>query len=280
MPHPDAGAWYDLSLLSRLDDKTTGAIIDVMQCLHVDPLTGHLLAQKGWSVLTLPAIAEAHALIPVGPSRVHPLRRGDLFHPEREPRAVLDKLPSALSEASTSRPVPAGAGPARRTPEPGAYGGGEIFRSWDTASKAGELNDYSVCTTWLVRGGAYDLLDVFRDRLGYPDLRRKVIELYRQWRSGGVLIEEKASGEHLVQDLRYSADVFASADQPQGDKTVRAASQAACIEGERRGSARSRSRCWPSRMAGTTTIDATSQFLVWTRDELDAGPRIRSFDDD
>ena len=294
-------AWYDLSLLSRLDDKTTGAIIVVMQRLHVDDLTGHLLEQEGWSVLTLPAIAEADALIRVGRGQVHHRRRGDLLHPEREPIAVLDELRRTLGSFNFAaqyqqEPVPPGGNlfdlawfpRYGEGLSPGAYGGDEIYQSWDTASKAGELNDYSVCTTWLVRGNAYYLLDVFRDRLGYPELRRKVIEQNRHWRPNGVLIEDKASGEHLVQDLRHSGDVFAIAVQPQGDKTVRAASVAACIEG---------GRVWlPERAAWLGAfetevlafphgrhddqVDAMSQFLIWTRDELDAGPRIRSFDDD
>jgi phage terminase large subunit-like protein len=44
------------------------------------------------------------------------------------------------------------------------------FQSWDTANKAGELNDFSVCTTWGVKGKDFYLLDVFRRRLIFPDL--------------------------------------------------------------------------------------------------------------
>ncbi|MCJ2142107.1 hypothetical protein [Methylobacterium sp. E-066] len=82
---------YDLSLLSRLDDKTTGAIILVMQRLHVDDLIGHLLEQGGWTVLNLPAIAEADQFIPIGQGRVHHRRTGDVLHPEREPLAVIEE---------------------------------------------------------------------------------------------------------------------------------------------------------------------------------------------
>ena len=59
--------------------------------------------------------------------------------------------------------------------EPGTFD--RIFQSWDTANKAGELNDFSVCTTWGVKGKDFYLLDVFRKRLNYPELKRKVIEL-------------------------------------------------------------------------------------------------------
>src|SRR5208283_4187925 len=51
--------WFDNSLLSRLNDKTKGAILIVMQRLHQDDLVGHVLEQEDWHVLSLPAIAEA-----------------------------------------------------------------------------------------------------------------------------------------------------------------------------------------------------------------------------
>ena len=48
----------------------------------------------------------------------------------------------------------------------------KIFQSWDTASKDGELNDYSVCTTWLYHNKKYYLVDVLRERFDFPSLRR------------------------------------------------------------------------------------------------------------
>ena len=50
--------WYDHSLSSRLNDKRNGCIILIMQRLHEDDLTGHLLKSGGWKILCLPAIAE------------------------------------------------------------------------------------------------------------------------------------------------------------------------------------------------------------------------------
>lgn len=78
------------------------------------------------------------------------------------------------------------------------------LQSWDTANKSGELNDYSVCTTWGRSEGRNYLLDVFRARLDYPTLKRKVIELRDRWNPDTILIEDKASGTQLIQDLRNS----------------------------------------------------------------------------
>ena len=61
-----ANQWFTNTLLSRLDDKRTGAIVIVMQRVHIDDLTGFLLGQSDeWDVLTLPAIATSEAIIPV-----------------------------------------------------------------------------------------------------------------------------------------------------------------------------------------------------------------------
>ena len=51
-----------------------------------------------------------------------------------------------------------------------------IVQSWDTANKATELSDYSVCTTWGVKGKHLFLIGLFRRRLEYPALKRAVRE--------------------------------------------------------------------------------------------------------
>ena len=54
-----ANEWFRTTLMSRLDDKRTGAIAIVMQRVHVDDLMGFVLSLSDeWTVLNLPAIAE------------------------------------------------------------------------------------------------------------------------------------------------------------------------------------------------------------------------------
>jgi predicted phage terminase large subunit-like protein len=77
-----------------------------------------------------------------------------------------------------------------------------IIQSWDTANKTSELADYSVCTTWGRANGQAYLLHVYRARLNYPDLKRKVKELAQLHSARVVLIEDKASGTQLIQDLQ------------------------------------------------------------------------------
>jgi phage terminase large subunit-like protein len=66
-----------------------------------------------------------------------------------------------------------------------------IVQSWDTANKATELSDFSVCTTWGVRGKDLFLLGVFRRRLEYPALKRAVGEQQSQFDANVVLIEDR-----------------------------------------------------------------------------------------
>jgi phage terminase large subunit-like protein len=77
-----------------------------------------------------------------------------------------------------------------------------ILQSWDTANKSGELNDFSVCTTWGVANGRSYLLAVFRKRLNYPDLKRAVREQAQLHHANSILIEDKASETQLIQDLK------------------------------------------------------------------------------
>ena len=73
-----------------------------------------------------------------------------------------------------------------------------IIQSWDTANKATELSDYSVCTTWGVKEKHLYLLHVYRKRVGYPELKRAVREQSDAFGPQTILIEDKASGTQLI----------------------------------------------------------------------------------
>jgi len=88
-----ANQWFTNTLLSRLDDKRTGAIVVVMQRVHVDDLTGFLLAQSDeWDVLSLPAIADTEAVIPTWDGQTYRRKFGEALSGEREPLQVLEAL--------------------------------------------------------------------------------------------------------------------------------------------------------------------------------------------
>jgi predicted phage terminase large subunit-like protein len=238
--------WYCGTLLSRLNDKERGAIIVVMQRLHQGDLVGHLLEEQGWRHLNLPAIAELEQQIEIGPGRFHLRHVGDLLHPERESRPALDDMKRAMGSATFAAqyqqaPVPPGGNMIDwawfKWYDPDQISKvkfDKIVISWDTATKATELSDYSVGTVWGVYCGCYFLLDVIRDRLEFPALERKVTEVYNWWHlTTGVrpklLIEDKGSGSALIQNLRYGS-IYPYEVLPVGDKVMRMSAQSAIIE--------------------------------------------------
>lgn len=68
--------------------------------------------------------------------------------------------------------------------------------------RAAPTSDYSVCTTWGFNNQKWYLLEVFRERLDYPDLKCAVVRLWRQWHPDKVSIEDAGSGKSLAQDFR------------------------------------------------------------------------------
>ncbi len=80
-------AWFDNTLFSRLNDKERGSILVIMQRLHEDDLTGHLMSRGKWDQLVLPAIAEEdlpfHYEV-LGDKRIYGRKAGEALHPARE----------------------------------------------------------------------------------------------------------------------------------------------------------------------------------------------------
>jgi predicted phage terminase large subunit-like protein len=230
-----ANVWFANTLLPRLDDKRTGAILVVAQRVHVDDLTGFLLSQSDeWEVLNLPAIAECDDAIPTWGGRLHHRRAGEALSPEREPLHVLEALKTQMGSyafAAQYQQMPAAPGgnmihrdwPNRYSELPLAAERRLVLQSWDTASKGGPENDFSVCTTWIItRDKRWFLVDVWRGRVDYPSLKAKVISHAKSHAARRVLVEDAGTGIALVQELRGKVPGIAAV-KPQGDKTGRMA---------------------------------------------------------
>jgi predicted phage terminase large subunit-like protein len=286
----NANEWFDHTLYSRLNDKNTGAIIIVMQRLHLDDLVGHVLEQEKWEVLSLPAIALEDQTITYercGQTFKTMRREGDVLAPIREPLAVLDALRQAMGEYHFSaqylqEPVPLGGGLVkldwcqryRSFDLPQTFE--QIIQSWDTANKATNLSDYSVCTTWGIYNKKVYLLDVLRERMEYPALKKAVQAQATKWRPSTILIEDKASGTQLSQELRQENFHQAKGIKPVGEKVMRMNAQTAMIEN---GMVRfPEEAAWlPTYMQELTTfpkgknddqVDSTSQALAWISESL------------
>jgi hypothetical protein len=93
-----AGQWFDTTLLSRLDSKSEGAVVIVMQRLHEDDLAGRLLEKGSWHQLKITAVAEQDEHIPVGPRRDHKRKVGTAIDPRRESLEDLARLKQSMGE--------------------------------------------------------------------------------------------------------------------------------------------------------------------------------------
>lgn len=252
---------YDDKIVSRLNDPRSGGILIIMQRLHELDLVGHVLLaerEEGWVHLCLPMEYEADT---PGKRPINPAKRlgfkdprkksGDLMWKERFPRKVVEAFkvrlgPYGASGQLQQRPTPAGGGILKAKwwkrwpdgkPMPLCD---QIFLSWDTAySKEGlETNSFSAETTWGIFWHEAEerhciiLLGAWDGQVEYPDLRRKARTLDRELDPDRHLIEKKASGQSLIQDLRRSG-LSVRAYNPDRDKIARAyAVQAMLADGQ------------------------------------------------
>jgi predicted phage terminase large subunit-like protein len=236
--------WYGGSLVSRLNDKEKGSIVAVMQRLHENDLAGHLISQDGWYHLDLPAVAVEDSEIEIDRGKRFVRRVGDVLHAQRENREVLDRIKAEIGSLMFSaqyqqRPVPLEGNLIKREwfrhydVPPHREACDRIVQSWDTAAMTGQANDYSVCTTWQKSKKDYYLIDVFRARLQYPDLRRMVASLATRYAVETVLIEDAGPGMMLLQDLQHDIPIGMNRPigvKPEGSKADRMVAQSAKIE--------------------------------------------------
>jgi predicted phage terminase large subunit-like protein len=109
--------------------------------------------------------------------------------------------------------------------------GDEIVQSWDTAMKSGDANDYSVCLTFRVRNkNEYYLIDIFRDRLEFPELAKLVCAHAHRFRATAILIEDKVSGTSLIQTAKRNGVQGVVAVKPSSDKVSRMYGQTPKLE--------------------------------------------------
>lgn len=225
--------WYASVAYTRLEPGA--AIVLIQTRWHQDDLAGRLLrehAEEGWEVVSLPALAE----------RDEDFRQeGEALWPEMFPVPTLEQIRQAIGSAAWAslyqqRPAAAEGAIFKRAwfkqrytlPPPFS----RIVLSCDSAFKTGTQNDYSVVTVWGVADNGYYLLFVWRARVEFPDLKRKLAELAGAWKPSAILVEDAASGQSLIQELRSTALPILPI-KPDGDKVSRASAVTPLIESGR-----------------------------------------------
>jgi predicted phage terminase large subunit-like protein len=238
--------WYDNTLRSRLNSQEKSAIIIVMQRLHADDLVAHVQEHELWDVLSFPAIAEQDEtydfVTPYGRKLIH-RKNGEVLHPTLVSLSTLESQRRAMTEYNFAaqyqqNPQPPSGLIVQRDwlrfydPDDMPERFDQMIQSWDTANKDTELSNFSVCTTWGLKDQYMYLRDVYRRKVEFPDLKRAVRELATLHRADIVLVEDKASGSSLIQELRAEHfSIVQAAPAIDGDKVMRLRAQTAKIEG-------------------------------------------------
>ncbi len=202
--------WYTSGPRQRL--QPNGAIVVVMTRWHNKDLTGQVVdasIKRGgadqWEVIELPAI------LPSG----KPL--WDAFWKLEELEALKAELPSSKWMAQYQQDPTSEEGALvkrewwqewdKRNPPDCEF----IIQSWDTAFLKNQRADYSACTTWGVFYKENDegliapnliLLDAYKERLEFPDLKRIAMERYNDYKPDAFIVEAKAAGLPLIFELR------------------------------------------------------------------------------
>lgn len=158
-----------------------------------------------------------------------------------------------------------------------------VVQSWDTAIKASGGHDASACATFEAVEGVHRLVDMWAIRVEYQELGRAVMDAAGRYGPSAVLIEDKASGQSLVQDLRREGQLPIIPIMPMGDKLTRFARITPMIEAGQ--VALPRYASWLGDFeaellafphgAHDDQVDAFSQYLNWVRERVWDGMRVR-----
>lgn len=107
----------------------------------------------------------------------------------------------------------------------------KVTLSFDTANKDNELNDPSVCEVWLkTQHNQKYLIEVWKDQVKYPILKATAKNLIAKWQPNEILIEDKASGQQLIQELRLEYQGIVAIDPGTASKVMRMANETSALE--------------------------------------------------
>lgn len=231
--------WFEQTFATRLNDKNTGVIVLVMQRLHTEDLTGYLLNNStSWSHLKIPSMATHDQFFAINNfeykyiqgNSLHSLRDNPQYLVQLEKEIGLYNYAAQyLQEPITNNCMLLNIQDINFyeiIPERFDY----VIQSWDTAIKISENADYSVCTSWGIIDKKYYLLSMLRKKLTYPELKEQVIKLSQKYLPKIILIEDKASGQQIIQDLKLAGFVNIASIKPKLDKITRFASSSTLLQ--------------------------------------------------
>lgn len=252
--------WFDMVWSTRLNNPKTDAMVTVMQRLHERDISGHILEDiGGWEHIKIPAewdgVKRQTVLGPYDPRK----KIGELICPERFGPEEITRLKQLLGTYGT-------AGQLQQDPQP-AEGGilkvkcfqlwpadkplpqfEYVLQSYDCAFTENTSGDPTACSVWAIftHGGQRNamLIDAWDEHLSYPELRARAIKdwsteyggttvkdgIRRARKPDRILVEAKASGQSLLQDLRLAKVPAVGYNPGMADKISRAHQAAPTLE--------------------------------------------------
>tara|TARA_R110000823_G_scaffold274280_2_gene393207 strand:- start:946 stop:2475 length:1530 start_codon:yes stop_codon:yes gene_type:complete len=207
-----AWSWFQTGPLQRL--MPGGAIIVIMTRWSLLDLTGRLLEYQirnpdaePWEIVELPAILNEHT------------DNEKSLWPEQWPLEAMYKVRASLDPRywnSQYMQQPTSDSSAIVSRKHWRIWEGEeaptceyVIQSWDTAFEVKTTADYSACTTWGIFYNEEEnnapqliLLDAFKDRMAFPELKQIALKHYKEWEPDAFIVEKKAAGAPLIQELR------------------------------------------------------------------------------
>ena len=262
--------WYRSTAYSRL--QPGGAIILIQTRWHEDDLAGWILREtthEPWEIVELPAILDEKA------SKILKRPKGEALWPQAYSKDRLDEIRKTAGSREWNslymqRPSAEEGNIIKRqwwmpweeeNPPECSY----ILQSWDTAYTTKQTSDYSAVTTW----GIFEkndiqhaiLLSARRERWAFPELKSEAIQLYNDFSPDVVLIEAKASGWSLIQELQRAGIPITPFNPRRADKKTRAHSVTPLFEA---------GRVWypPSKWWAEDVVNQCAQFPSSNYDDL------------
>lgn len=208
---------YKSTYYNRVNNQAVGLRIIIMQRLNTDDLTGHLIKNypNSYEHINFPAEIRDN----ICPKNFDRFYDGGVLWDSRFPKKELDNFKLNMTDNNY-------AGQYLQNPvlESGRIWQPEWFQkwegdipqthegyilSWDTAFKKNAKSDYSSCSIFALLGnGKYLLVRVLRQKILFPELKEVNKSLYLQYRPTNILIEDKASGQSLIQELQRDSSIF------------------------------------------------------------------------
>lgn len=211
--------FFDQTLRTRLSDQITGTFVVVMQRLHHQDLSGHIIEKYPgeYTVLSIPMEAEKDESwkFPIS-GRIVERKAGELLWPERFPRNVVESLKLMGSWAYAGqyqqRATPLEGGIIKRgwlkyysvPPLELVKSMEQVIQSWDLAFKDSKSSSYVVGQVWGRKGANKYLLDEVRDRMDFPATVSAIRSLSVKWPTSHTkLVEDKANGPAVIASLKH-----------------------------------------------------------------------------